>query len=932
MEFRLLGQVEAEHNGVPVALGRRGERRLLGVLLLLAGQAVTVDRLASLLWDDAPPASARTSLQAHVSRLRRRLDPDGNGTSGVRLISQHGGYGVEVDPAHVDAHRFRLAVDTARGIDDLMARSSALRSAIGLWKGPLLAGVASDRLRERVGADLIDLRLSAMELAVETDLSLGRHQKVVGELGVLAAEHPTRERFTAQLITALFRCGRQHEALDAYERLRVRLANELGVDPDPDLQRLRAALLRHDTGLRLTAGQSATPTPAQLPADILGFVGRRDALDQLDALLSTSVQEPTAVVICAMSGTAGVGKTALAVHWAHRVADRFPGGELYVNLHGFDATRSATSPTEALRGFLDALGVPPQRIPGSLDGQVCLYRSLLAGQKILVVLDNARDVDQVRPLLPSSAGCLAVVTSRNELSGLVAAQGANLLTLDPLSQPEAHHLLMRRLGAGRLAREPAAVDKIVARCAGLPLALAIVAARAATRPGFPLELLATELHDADSVLDPLAVGSADTDVRTVFSWSYRVLSPEAARLFRLLGLHPGPDVSLHAAASLAGITRQQVRPLLAELSQAHLVTEQNFGRYTLHDLLRAYAIELTRSNDDAAERRAATGRQLDHYLHTACAATRLMDPHRVAIALSPPRAGVILEDLSGADAALAWLVCERRVLLAAIHQAGAGFEAHVWQLAWAVASFLHRQGHGEDLLAVERRALDAAMRLTDPIGVAHSHNGLGLAYFVLDQEDKAQLHLEEALVAYGRIGDHGGQACAHLNLGAVLDRHGQHGAALRHAEQASTLFRMAGQRRGEARALSGIAWSRAKLGDHRSALEDCRLALTLYAQLPDRHGEAAAWDTLGSIHRQLGAYDEAVTCYQRAVRLSREAGERQREAAGLTKLGDTHQAAGDPAAAGIAWRQSLTLLAELNHPEADQVRTKLLATVNPVTS
>jgi hypothetical protein len=403
------------------------------------------------------------------------------------------------------------------------------------------------------------------------------------------------------------------------------------------------------------------------------------------------------VVISALSGTAGVGKTTLAVHWAHRVSARFPGGQLYVNLQGFDPGGAALEPGEAVRGFLEALGVPVARIPADLPAQTGLYRSLLAGQRVLVVLDNARDVEQVRPLLPGSPGCLAIVTSRNHLTGLVATEGAYPLTLDLLPTADACDLLTRRLGSGRVASEPAAVDEIIAGCARLPLALTIAAARAATSPDFPLAVFATELHEATRVLDPFHGGDLATDVRAVFSWSYRALSAGAARLFRLLGLHPGPDIGLAAGASLAALQPAEARALLAELTRAHLLAEHAPGRYAFHDLLRSYAAEQAQARESQQERDAAVHRILDHYLHTAHRTAMLIEPHFDPLSLVPAQPGVVLGAAGTAEDAMAWLTAEHAALLAAVLLAAdAGHGRHAWQLAWAVTTAFIRRGSWPD--------------------------------------------------------------------------------------------------------------------------------------------------------------------------------------------------------------------------------------------
>ncbi len=439
--------------------------------------------------------------------------------------------------------------------------------------------------------------------------------------------------------------------------------------------------------------------PAQLPPDVSTFTGRDHHLAVLHKLLP-SREDPgdthhttTAVVISAIDGTAGVGKTALAVHWAHQIRDRFPDGQLYVNMRGFDPGSQSMDPATAVRGFLDALDVPPQRIPTDLDAQAALYRSLLVGRRVLIVADNARDTAQVRPLLPGAPGCLVLVTSRNQLTSLIAAHAAHPLTLDLLTPDEAQQLLAHRLGTDRVAAEPHAVDEIITACARLPLALALVAAHAAVRPQTPLHTLAEQLRDTQHRWHILTGDDPTTDVQAVFSWSYQALTPPAAQLFRLLGLHPGPDIGVPAAASLTALPVDEARSLLDQLARANLLTEHSPGRYSLHDLLRAYATQMARTTDTDGERHAATHRILDHYLHTAYTADRLLIPGRDSIILAPPQPDANPQHLTDHAQALAWFTAEHPVLLAAVdHAAATSFDTHTGQLAWALWTFLDRRG------------------------------------------------------------------------------------------------------------------------------------------------------------------------------------------------------------------------------------------------
>jgi tetratricopeptide (TPR) repeat protein len=666
--------------------------------------------------------------------------------------------------------------------------------------------------------------------------------------------------------------------------------------------------------------------PAQLPADVYGFAGRSEHLVRLDTLLAGAARDaPTAVVISAVSGTAGVGKTALAVHWAHRVADRFPDGQLYVNLRGFDPGGQQMAPAAAIRGFLDALSVPAERIPPSLDAQAALYRSLLAGRRVLVVLDNARDAEQVRPLLPGTPTALVVATSRNQLTSLVAVDGAHPLTLDLLTEAEARELLARRLGPDRVAAEPQAVKQIVGCCAQLPLALAIAAGRA-EQTRFSLATLASELAEASGRLDVLDAGDAAGQVRAVFSWSYTALSSAAARLFRLLGLHSGPDLSAAAAASLAGLPLAEIRRLLAELVRASLLTEHTPGRYGFHDLLRAYAADLTHIHDPDHQRRAALSRMLDHYLHTAHTAALLLDPHRdlITLALTPPGSGVTLEQPADYRQALAWIAADHLVLLAAVGRAAeAGFDTHAWQLAWTLTTFLYRRGHWHDLITSWQTALPAAGRLNHPAAQAHAHRLLASALTRLGRHPDAHTHLQHALHLYTNTGDHTGQAHTHLDLGMLWERQGRPEQALDHAQQALTLHRAAGDRRGQATALNNVGWDHILLGDHQQALTCCQQALTLLQELGHREGQAATLDSIGYAHYHLGHHTQAADCYQHALTLYRDLGDRYNEATILTHLGDTQHAAGDSAAARTAWQLVLDIFSDLDHPDTDTIRSKL---------
>jgi tetratricopeptide (TPR) repeat protein len=838
---------------------------------------------------------------------------------------------------------------------------------LGLWRGRPLADVPSGVLVAGAVPRLTEMRLEALEARVEADLHLGRHREVVAEVRGLAAAEPLRERLAELLMLALYRSGQQASALEAYRQVRRHLVEQIGIEPGPGLRELNQRILRSDRTLLLArqgldavpegngkqasrkrptaAGRPAAkvpapaepvdpdparpPAPVMLPAAVPGFTGRAREQRALAGLLR---RPGGPVLITAIGGPAGVGKTALAVHWARRAAADFPDGQLYVNLRGFGPA-DPLPPAEALRAFLDALGVPAARLPATLDGRQALYRSLLDGRRMLIVLDNARDPAQVRPLLPATPTAMVLITSRSELAGLVASDGARTLTLDVLSGTEAYQLIAGRLGADRVAAEPEAADELIGLCARLPLALAITAARAVAHPGFTLAALAAELRDAKGRLDALSTGEDATDVRAVLSWSYQNLQPPAARMFRLLGLHPGPEITAAAAASLAGTGLAAARRLLRELTRCHLLAEPAAGRYAFHDLLRAYAAEQASAVDSDDDRRAATARMLDHYLHTAHAAAMAINSVRGSLDLCPARPGTVPEHLEGHDRAMAWFAAEHQVLLSVIALAAeVGFDGPAWQLPWTLADYLQWQGQWDDLVAIQHIALAATERLSDTVAQAKSHLSLGWAFFSLRSWKDARSHLSQALELYVGLGDGVGQARCHINLGKVAERLGHHRGALSHARQALTLFDSTGNQPGQARALNNVGWYHALLGDHDQALMRSKQALVLQRELGDRCGEANTWDTLGYSHHHLGDHAQATSCYQRAASMFEEIGDRTGQAETLIHLADARSAAGSSEAAIAVLRQALRLLDELHHPDADQVRDKLSRATAPISS
>ncbi|GAA0487699.1 hypothetical protein Ade02nite_11870 [Paractinoplanes deccanensis] len=700
--------------------------------------------------------------------------------------------------------------------------------------------------------------------------------------------------------------------------------------------------------------------PQLLPADVRGLVGRAGALRALD----------TAAPVVTVSGPAGVGKTALAVHWAHRRGERFPDGRLYVNLRGFSGGEPMP-PDEALRILLDALGAPPRQQQASLDALASSYRGLVAGKRLVVVLDNARDAAQVRPLLPGTDTVRTLVTSRNQLTGLSVTDGAQPLALTALSDADGRALLAARLTGAELPPDPPsggpaggasfgvrpaggasfgvrpagdasfgvrpaggasfagrltgadaeAVDTIVRRCAGLPLALSIVAARA-RQTGHPLAGLASELAEGDHVLEPLTAGDAATDLRTVFSWSYAGLGRAAAKLFRMLSLCAGPDVPEAAAAALAGTDLTRCRRELAELVDASLLETPAPRRYVLHDLLRAYAKGLVCENEDEETRRAAVSRMLDHWLATALAADRLLRPERDPMPLA--RLGPEISPFADRDEATAWLDAELRSLLAAVEQAAAeGYDAHAFQLVWALNSYLRRRGHWPEWARSWQLARAAAQRLGHPAAQGLALRGLAHMSSVNGRPQEALAALREAAELYRRAGDLTGEAQTCLQLCTIDSEYGDPEVALDHARRAEKLFEAAGHRRGAASAMNFAGWILAQLGRHREAAELCARSVELHHTLGAQHEEALALDSLGHALSHLGEHEEAIACCRRSAALHRELGNRVQEAGALDSLGDAHAAAGAADEAHRAWRAAYDTLRELEHPQADMVKAKL---------
>jgi DNA-binding CsgD family transcriptional regulator/tetratricopeptide (TPR) repeat protein len=637
--------------------------------------------------------------------------------------------------------------------------------------------------------------------------------------------------------------------------------------------------------------------------------------------------------VAAIWGPPGIGKTVLAIGWAHRVAHRFPDGQLYLDMRGFDPEGNALDVAAAVRSLLHGLGVPADQIPPGVEDQLALYRSVLAGQRVLIVLDNVVTAEQARPLLPGAAECRTVVTSRSELTSLVTRDGARPLSLTEFTGDEALRMLTVRLGPARVRHEAEAVAAMVDRCAGLPLALAIAASYAASHPSHSLQSLVDSYED----LDLFADADPATDLRAVFSWSYRSLTPAAARLFRLIGVHSGPDVGVVAAANLAGLAVAGVRPLLVELTRASMLTEHRRVRFQAHALLRAYAVELAAAIDPADQRRAAVRRLLDYYLGTATAAATALFPQLAPMDAPAAVDGVTVESLVDTEAATRWFAAEWEAVVAAVAVAAEhGLGTHAWQLTLAVSNYVDRRGFRRELLRASEAAL-AAVRDDDPSVVGRMHRAVAICLMRLGRHGEGATHLRQALALYGTVGNELHRAAAHNTLAIALEELGQMPDALAEAGHALEIYRRIDDRLGEANVLNSIAWTHARRADgereqsHRRRAEFelaeaySRQALAAFdrADRADLAGQASAWHTLGfALHHQHG-YAEAALAYQESLRRYREGGIRMFVGRVLVHLGDTLVALGDPTAARTAWTEALEIFAELDHADAALARTRL---------
>jgi len=889
-DIRVLGAVELRAADQPQELGPPKQRAVLAALVVDAGRPVPVDTLVDRVWDEAPPAAARNALYAHIMRVRRLLarvaDPD---DGGPRLDRRAGGYVLDIDRDQVDLHRFHRLVDQARAAESADdRRASLLGEALSLWRGtPLadLSGAWVERLREGWRRQWLD----AVVAWARVELRLGNHSVVISRLHDVLIDHPLVEPVAAMLMEGLYAAGRAAEALDVYAGTRQRLVDELGTDPGPALQQLHQTILRGDTAGPPALPPDAAPVPRQLPGPPQMFTGRTAELATLEHL-----PDPSAVVISAIDGTAGIGKTAVAVSAAHRVADRYPDGQLFVDLRGHTPGMAPREPAEALEYLLHSLGVPGEQIPDGVEERAALYRTRLAGRRALILLDNAAAEAQVAPLLPGAPGCLVLVTSRRRLAGLDCTR---TLSLETLPAVDAIALFVHSAGGDRLGDPPSDVlAELVELCGRLPLAIRIAGARLRSHPTWEVSHLVERLRDQQRRLGELTAGQRS--VTAALDLSYQHLRPEQRRAYRLLGAHPGPEIDPYATAALLDCTVQQAGRRLDELLDNHLLQEPVAGRFRFHDLIRAHAAHLATGDEQAA----VTG-LLDHYRHTAAVAADVAYPDERDRRPRLPPARNPGPDLPDPAAALRWLDAELPNLMAV---AGRGTE-HLVHLSTILQRHLRSRGRYREAGTLHREALAAARATGHRKAEMNALTHLGDIHRLQSRYDQAVDCYRQALRIAESTGDRVGELDALNGLGSVQWMQGRYEPATDCFRQALRLARAAGDPAGELDALTGLGHIQWMRGRYRQAGDCYQQALRIARAAGHRRGKLNALNGLGDIHRLQGRYEQATDCFQQAFRLARAAGHRVGELQALTNLSTIHRLQGRYEQAGALYHELLDL-------------------------
>jgi DNA-binding SARP family transcriptional activator/tetratricopeptide (TPR) repeat protein len=930
VEFRVLGPVQALVAGRPADVGERKQRLVLAMLALEVNKVVPVSRLADVLWGGSPPQSARRIIQAHISRLRTALDGAGTAGDGTALVRRGSGYLLAADPARVDAHRFRVLVEDAKLLTDDSSKVQVLRDALGLWHGPALADAAPDDVRQLLCGGLEEMRLMALENLLEAKLRLGQHMEIIDELTDLTAQHRYRPRLTQLLMLAFHRAGRTADALSTFHVLRDRLQGEMGLDPPGELIELHVAILRDDPALSPGPARHTPPSPAQLPGDIGDFVGRAADLTTLNSLvLRRSCQDDASPPVIAITGGAGVGKTALAVHWAHLAAAEFPDGQLYVNLQGYSATAPVT-PLDALTALLHGIGVPADRIPPDEPRAAAMYRSEMSTRHMIVVLDNARSSAQVRTLLPGRSRSVTLITSRAGLTGLTAREGAARISLLPLSAGEALTLLASMIGADRVRHELAAAADLAGQCTHLPLALRIAAARLVAAPNTSIGDYARELAEEDGFAALQIDDDESASVWAAFDHSYLALDPSVRRAFRMLGVLGSGNLPVPAIAAMNGAAPGQTRHALSRLADAHLVERHPGARFGLHDLLRRYASVKGKAEDTAVDRQIALKRLIRWYLSGADRAVRLYSPFPVR-RLPPVPAQADDPQFTGTDDAVAWLETELPHLAAAVAQAAAEGDGEalllVTRLARQLQPFLFRRGHLSVHYQISRAALAAAIRAHNvsgeawaclmldvasrPLGpqgrlggmTSWADRALSIARTAGDSEllavclssaadswqvrgdlSRSEETLHEEMMLRAGLGDRYGVAFCRLNLADVYREQGRHQEARASYAESMRALREIGDRYGEALVLHGVGSLQAREERFAEAATSLGEAVDILRRIANRSALAVMLADLGRMYRLRGAREEAASCLHEGLRLCRDLGLRHLEAEYLKEL------------------------------------------------
>ena len=914
----ILGPLKVSRDGVALSSppGRVGI--LLAILAMAPGEAVGVDVLAGRIWGESLPERIRGSLQNLVARLRRLVGPGA-------IVTVTNGYSLNIDPGHVDLVRFRQLVAEAAAADDPDKTRTVLGEALHLWRGEPLADMRSEVLERDLVPSLIEERLAVQQRRLDLDLAAGQYDMAIVELRELTGQYPLRESLWCQLITAMAGAGRRAEAIQVYHEVRTRLAEELGVEPSSDLQHRYQRLLQIDESTTAArenplstvspTGQGIDPRMArnELPGDIPDFAGRRAELRQLLDALPSGRESDAAVAISAIDGMASIGKTALAVHAAHRLADHYPDGQLFLDLHGYAPGREPVGPATALETLLRSVGVPAELIPDATAERAALWRAQLAARRVLLVLDNAAATAQVRPLLPGGRGCLVLITSRRRLTDL---DTAHTLSLDVFPSSDATMLFASLVGDKRARAEPDAVTDVVNLCGHLPLAIRVAGGRLRSRPSWTVAYLAERLREGQPELDELATG--DRSVVIAFSLSYEQLAPDQQRLFRLLGLFPGTIIDSYLAAAAADISLSHADRLLEGLVDVHLLEQPVPGCYRFHDLLRHYGNLTASAVEPEAAQRAAVGRMLDYYLYVASRAGRHINSAQRRIdheLTSPPGHAPPMRDHAEA---LAWCQAEYANLISVItYAADHGWPTHAWLLPHTLWRFFYIHHQIQDWIATHQLALTAANRLGDTYAQAETLKVLGIAHWRLGRHIDAADYLKQAIDHFGEAGDRRGEADSLNYLGYVFERLGRYDEAIDHSRRALGYFRSVGDQSGQAGSLNNLGVVFKRLGRYDEAVDHYQQAISHSREIGDRWSEAGSLNNLEVVLERLGRYREAIGYYHETLAYFSEVGNRWSEARILNNLGNSYRSLTVYESAIKYHQQALRLMQEIGDRDGE---------------